>query len=86
MYVRLTRKLAEQIDGIDLSNHAVGDVIDLPGRKARTLVAEGWAVFERRSRALGGHLVLAFRRGNDPGQLSNDRVTDVSVQRSRRRA
>jgi len=77
MKVRLTRKLAERIDGIDLSNHEVGEVIDLPDRKARTLVAEGWGVLERRS-AGGPNLVLAFRRGNDPGQLSNDRVTDVS--------
>lgn len=43
MQIRLTRKLAEAIDGIDLSGHAVGDVIDLPQHDAAVLVAEGWA-------------------------------------------
>ena len=41
--VRLTRKLAESIDGIDLSNRQVGDVILLPSYSARLLIAEGWA-------------------------------------------
>jgi hypothetical protein len=41
--VRLTRKLAERIDGIDLSRHKVGDVLIVPSHQARLLVAEGWA-------------------------------------------
>ena len=65
MQVRLTRKLAEQIDGVDLSNHTVGDIMDLPDRKARLLVAEGWAIFERR-KSEDTHLVLAYRRIDDP--------------------
>ena len=77
MYVQLKRKLAEKIDGIDLSNQEVGDVFDLPERKARMLVAEGWAVIERRTHD-GRHLVLAFRRGDDPGPLSNQHDSDVS--------
>jgi hypothetical protein len=76
MHVRLQRKLAEKIDGIDLSNYEVGDVIDLPERKARMLVAEGWGVIERRSRE-GGSIVLAFRRVHDPGPLSEEH-TDIS--------
>ncbi|MBI4265121.1 MAG: hypothetical protein HY657_12165 [Acidobacteria bacterium] len=44
MKVRLTRRLAECVDGIDLSRRGVGDVLDLSEREARTLVAEGWAV------------------------------------------
>ena len=76
MHVRLQRKLAEKIDGIDLSNHEVGDVIELPERKARMLVAEGWGVIERRSRG-NGSIVLAFRRVNDPGPLSEEH-TDIS--------
>jgi hypothetical protein len=43
MQVRLTRKLAETIDGIDLSSHEVGDVFDLPAAEAQLLLAEGWA-------------------------------------------
>jgi CheY-like chemotaxis protein len=41
--VRLTRKLAQHLDGIDLSHRNVGDVIDVPEREARILIAEGWA-------------------------------------------
>ena len=43
MQIRLTRKFAEVIDGIDLSSHAVGDVFNLSREDARLLVAEGWA-------------------------------------------
>jgi hypothetical protein len=41
--VRLTKKLAEAIDGIDLSDRRVGDVVDLPKHDAEILLAEGWA-------------------------------------------
>jgi hypothetical protein len=63
--VRLTRKLAENIDGVDLSNHDVGDMFDLPLRKARLLLAEGWALEDRRVGA--DSQVLAFRREHDLG-------------------
>jgi hypothetical protein len=41
--VRLTKKLAEVIDGIDLSDRRVGDVLNLPKHDAEVLLAEGWA-------------------------------------------
>lgn len=41
--VRLTRKYAEAIDGVDLSRNQVGDLLDLSVRDARMLIAEGWA-------------------------------------------
>jgi len=43
MRIRLTRKLADCLDGVDLSHYSVGDVLDLPGREAYLLIAEGWA-------------------------------------------
>ena len=43
MKVRLTRKLAEQLDGVDLSPYEVGDVLDLSAPDARLLIAERWA-------------------------------------------
>lgn len=43
MLVRLTKKLADVVDGIDLTHCQEGDVIDLPARHARLLMAEGWA-------------------------------------------
>jgi hypothetical protein len=53
MRVRLIRKLAEQLNGIDLSRRRVGDIIDLPLREADLLVAEGWgrAVLEHETDA-----------------------------------
>jgi hypothetical protein len=42
--LRLTRKFAEFINGIDLSRTRAGDLLDLPERDANVLMAEGWAV------------------------------------------
>ena len=42
--IQLSRKLAENIDGVDLSGRAVGDVFHVDTNEARLLVAEGWAV------------------------------------------
>jgi hypothetical protein len=44
MRVRLTRKFADQIDGVDLEGCEVGDLLDLPPAEARLLLAEEWAV------------------------------------------
>ena len=52
MKVRLTRKHAERIHGIDLTNQQVGDVIDMPEPQARLLVLEEWATPERREQDL----------------------------------
>jgi hypothetical protein len=41
--IRLTRKLAGCLNGLDVSAVHVGDVIDLPDQAARMLSAEGWA-------------------------------------------
>ena len=48
MKVRLTRKFADQIDGIDLEGYRPGDLMELPPEQARIIVAEKWAVPERR--------------------------------------
>ena len=41
--VRLIRKLAERVNGVDLSKVHVGESLDLPSKDARILIAEGWA-------------------------------------------
>ena len=41
--VRLTRKFAQMINGIDLSRARAGEEIELSRRDAELLVAEGWA-------------------------------------------
>ena len=49
--VRLTRKYADAIDGVDLSRNQVGDLLDLSARDAQMLIAEGWAAPCERGRA-----------------------------------
>jgi hypothetical protein len=44
MRVRLTRKLSDRIDGVDLRARRVGQVLDLPLAQAHLLLAEQWAV------------------------------------------
>ncbi len=51
MKVRLIRKHAECIDDVDLSSHRVGDVLELHESQGALLVAEKWAIPERRERA-----------------------------------
>jgi hypothetical protein len=46
----LTRKYAEMIDGVDLTDANVGDELDLSPRDAQVLVAEGWAEHAPRNR------------------------------------
>ena len=41
--VRLTRKFAQILNGIDLSRTKAGEEIELSKREADLLVAEGWA-------------------------------------------
>ena len=42
VHVRLTHKLADRLDGVDVSQFSVGDVIDLPESEAAALIREGW--------------------------------------------
>lgn len=49
MQVRITRKFSNFINGVDLSKAQVGDVITVPVREGRMLIAEGWAVAIGRS-------------------------------------
>ena len=46
MRVRLIRKLADCLDGIDVKDREVGDVLDLAPADAVILVAEGWVTPE----------------------------------------
>ena len=43
MRVRLVRKLADRLDGIDVSGHSSGDILELSRRDAELLIAERWA-------------------------------------------
>ena len=46
MKIRLTRKLADLLNGIDLSKAREGETLDLSEREARLLLAEGWAEYD----------------------------------------
>jgi hypothetical protein len=41
--IRLTRKLATVLNGLDVSGLNVGDIIELPDSAARMMVSERWA-------------------------------------------
>jgi hypothetical protein len=62
MRVRLTKKLAERIDGVDLSRHKIGDCLDLPEPEGQLLIAEQWAFLERRAVDRGEHLPHSMTR------------------------
>jgi hypothetical protein len=66
--VRLTRKLADAIDGVDLTEYDVGDVITVPARSARLLLLEGWAepIDEERVRGPKQELAVAADRPRSP--------------------
>jgi hypothetical protein len=65
MRVRLVRKLADRVDGIDLSHCDVGEVIELPEPDGRLIIAERWGEFARRQADLVN--------GRDPSVASADR-------------
>lgn len=64
--VRLTRKYAEKIDGVDLSRNQVGDLMALPRRDARMLIAEGWAAPCERGRAEGEDVAKSEAQVEEP--------------------
>jgi hypothetical protein len=60
MRIRLTRKLSQLLNGVDISRQSVGDVIELSRHDAELLLAEGWALpatdqhFEAKPSSPGG--------------------------------
>ena len=64
MRVRLTKKYAENIDGVDLADHVVGEMLDLPQEEAQFLLAEKWALPDRR-REIGASPSAPHRRAED---------------------
>jgi hypothetical protein len=73
MKVRLTRKLADRIDDVDLSGCSVGDTVELPEREAKLLVAEEWALPERRVRDTASEFA--------PRRRAEDAASDDSLSR-----
>jgi hypothetical protein len=63
MKVRLTRKLANQLDGVDVSTRNEGEVFNLPRAEAELLIAEHWATPVQRAdrRGIGPSATLRQR-------------------------
>jgi hypothetical protein len=70
--VRLIKKFAERIDGVDLRAHAPGDTINLARSEARLLLAEGWAVAEN-SRVNERHERRQMSSSTHRGAIAADR-------------
>jgi len=43
LHIRLVKKLAHVLDGVDISSRTVGEIFDCPEAEARMLVLEEWA-------------------------------------------
>lgn len=82
MRVRLTRKLADCLDGVDLSRYAVGDVLDLPKWEAHLLIAEGWAVLSEGA----AHELRPCIPTDEELRCIREQLTSWSEQPERRRA
>jgi hypothetical protein len=66
--VKLVRKLAQVIDGVDLSGRSVGETFQVAPQDARLLMAERWAIpAEQRSRSTASPPNIAVP---DPGRSS----------------
>ena len=74
MTVILTRKLAEIVDGVDLHAYTCGDLIDLPSSDARLLIAEEWAIEDRR---LAAYAHEGERR--DHGRITTGTINRVRI-------
>jgi hypothetical protein len=78
--VRLTKKLAERLDGVDLTRCRVGDALNLPAHEAQLLIAEQWATPEERRRVNIGPFRLERRvataddRDNPPRPLKESEL------------
>ena len=77
MRVRLIKKFAEKIDGVDLSGLTVGDLLNLQPREANLLIAEQWAV-------PGGESNLETRQSDipDPDQPPSRSAEPTYLRRS----
>jgi len=53
MRVRILRKLANRVDGVDLTHCDVGEVVELPEPDGRLVIAEQWGAFARRQTDVG---------------------------------
>lgn len=94
MRIRVTKKLAQCIDGVDVSRFHVGDVVDLPRYQAELLLAEGWAVpqaYRAKPRQLSIRLVGRSKGAGTASDVSGhvvrtiERLREIRAQMDQRR-
>ena len=83
MKVRLTKKLADRLDGIDVTERQEGDLLDLSAHDAAMLVEERWAIPERRAHVVRFH---GDDRRADHYRQSESSLDNSSAQRTSRRS
>ena len=87
MRVRLTRKLAECVDGVDLSRFRQGDILDLSLREAGLLISEGWAVPYAGASEIRGRSVRLIREvaADSAVRMTTDQLRRVREQMEQHR-
>jgi hypothetical protein len=82
MRVRLIVKLAETVNGVDLSLCHEGDVIELSAGHAAMLIREGWAEHVDNAQTTTGHAVIP----PSTASVAEDRPLPSSKPRRRRQS
>ena len=73
MYVRLKKKLANVMDGVDVSHARQGDVLTVSDEQGKSLIAEGWAeVVTSEHHGLGSASVPSTSTIGRPSRRSSD--------------
>jgi hypothetical protein len=78
MKVVLTQKLADSMDGVDVSNREVGDVIDLPSHEANILIAEGWVIRDRRGEPMGAPAIERRQYARSSGVATQEQSLNTA--------
>jgi hypothetical protein len=66
MRVRLRKKFAERVNGVDLTGRRVGDVFELADADAERLIEVGWATAKVERRLGSGHPFSGVERRKPP--------------------
>jgi hypothetical protein len=83
MRIRLTKRFAKFIDGIDLSAAAAGDVLDLSPREAALLIREGWAASIEDVDGRGGSVPPAPHEAKKTPRRSRKSTANLEPERYR---
>jgi len=66
MRVRLRKRFAERVNGVDLTGRRVGDVFELADAEAQRLIDVGWATATIEERHGSGHRYSGVERRKRP--------------------